>query len=318
MRLSRRRGNHAWVRNAGEKTHIERGPSRDAQPDQLSPASGRDIDDPPCSLGVEHNAPGHLRLYGHVAVDAERRTAFVRAHAVGEFVGARYQHNPAHRTIVERRTEFARAESVLRAGLQRWRGRQGRQRRRRGQRRWRWRRWRRARRGRRRGRRGWRGWRGRRRGKLVDGHGEFFPRGSKAEYTPRGEALWRRGRVARSEESPDIAVPVPIVVAGRGRVGRFGIKMPSRDPNTAIITVAVWVPVEPVGSAVRFVVRSPGGGGALHGPRLSETVMSHTGGGGGGGGEGGEGGEGGGAGGEGGEGGEGGVSGGEGGAGSSR
>eukprot|EP00964_Phaeocystis_antarctica_P014420 scaffold7934_cov62-Phaeocystis_antarctica.AAC.5 len=58
--------------NAGDKTHIVRSPSRDVQPDQLGPASGRDIDDPPRSLGVEHDAPGHLRLDGHVAVDAER------------------------------------------------------------------------------------------------------------------------------------------------------------------------------------------------------------------------------------------------------
>eukprot|EP00964_Phaeocystis_antarctica_P052257 scaffold30569_cov73-Phaeocystis_antarctica.AAC.2 len=58
--------------NTGAKAHIKGRSPRDAQPDQLSPASGRDIDDPPRSLGVEHNAPGHLRLYGHVAVDAER------------------------------------------------------------------------------------------------------------------------------------------------------------------------------------------------------------------------------------------------------
>eukprot|EP00964_Phaeocystis_antarctica_P023609 scaffold13189_cov64-Phaeocystis_antarctica.AAC.3 len=83
-------------------------------------------------------------------------------------------------------------------------------------------------------------------------------------YSPRGEALWRRGRVARREDRPEIAGPVPIVVAGRGCAGCDVIKMPSRDPTTAIITVAVWVPVEPEGSAVRFVVRSPGGGGALH------------------------------------------------------
>eukprot|EP00964_Phaeocystis_antarctica_P079573 scaffold49583_cov71-Phaeocystis_antarctica.AAC.4 len=56
------------------RAHITRTPPRDVQPDQLSPASGRDIDDSPCSRGVEHDAPGHLRLDGHVAVDAERRT----------------------------------------------------------------------------------------------------------------------------------------------------------------------------------------------------------------------------------------------------
>eukprot|EP00964_Phaeocystis_antarctica_P023608 scaffold13189_cov64-Phaeocystis_antarctica.AAC.2 len=116
-------GRHVWVQNAGEKTHIVCSSSRDVQPDQLSPASSRDIDDPPRSLRVEHDAPGHLRLDGHVAIDAERRTAFVEAHAVGELVGPRYQHDPAHRVIVERRTEFARADRVPRAGLK---GRQGR------------------------------------------------------------------------------------------------------------------------------------------------------------------------------------------------
>ena len=60
---------------AGEKAHISRIASRDVQPDQLSHASGSDIDDPPRSLGVEHDAPGHLRLDGHGAVDAERRRA---------------------------------------------------------------------------------------------------------------------------------------------------------------------------------------------------------------------------------------------------
>eukprot|EP00964_Phaeocystis_antarctica_P004981 scaffold2716_cov64-Phaeocystis_antarctica.AAC.6 len=102
---------------AGAKTHEDRSPPRDVQPDQLSPASGRDIHDPPRSLGVEHDAPGHPRLDGHVAVDAERRTAFVRAHVVGELVGARHQHDPAHRAIVERRNEVTRAERVPRAGL---------------------------------------------------------------------------------------------------------------------------------------------------------------------------------------------------------
>eukprot|EP00964_Phaeocystis_antarctica_P033491 scaffold18993_cov66-Phaeocystis_antarctica.AAC.1 len=120
---------------AGAKTHSVRSSSpRDVQPDQLGPASSRDVNDPPRSLGVEHDAPGHLRLDGHVAVDAERRSSGdtiivgvgvrdIRAHVVGELVGARCQHDPAHRTIVECRTEFARADRVPRAGLQRRRGR---------------------------------------------------------------------------------------------------------------------------------------------------------------------------------------------------
>eukprot|EP00964_Phaeocystis_antarctica_P022591 scaffold12559_cov63-Phaeocystis_antarctica.AAC.2 len=99
-----------------------------ARPDQLSPASGGDMDDPPRSLGVEHDAPSHLRLDGHVAVDAERRARaapFVRAHAAGKLVGARHQYDPAHRAIVECRNEITRAESVPRARLQRQRGWRG-------------------------------------------------------------------------------------------------------------------------------------------------------------------------------------------------
>eukprot|EP00964_Phaeocystis_antarctica_P009333 scaffold5059_cov72-Phaeocystis_antarctica.AAC.2 len=116
---------HAWVQ-CWRETHNFRSPSRDVQPDQFGPASGRDIDDPPRSLGVEHDAPGHLRLDGHVAVDAERRTALVGAHVVVELVGTRYQHDPAHRIIFERFTEFARADRVPRARLLRRRGRRGR------------------------------------------------------------------------------------------------------------------------------------------------------------------------------------------------
>eukprot|EP00964_Phaeocystis_antarctica_P094585 scaffold61261_cov66-Phaeocystis_antarctica.AAC.3 len=103
-------GRHVWVQNAGEKAHIVHSPS------------SRD-DDPPRSLGVEHDAPGHLRLDGHGAVDAERRAAAVDAHVVGELVGARYQHDFAHRIIFERFTEFARADRVPRAELQRRQGR---------------------------------------------------------------------------------------------------------------------------------------------------------------------------------------------------
>eukprot|EP00964_Phaeocystis_antarctica_P117224 scaffold81063_cov64-Phaeocystis_antarctica.AAC.1 len=110
MRTQAAMGHHAWVQCCGAKTHIVRSPPRDVQPDQLSPATSRDIDDPPCSLGVEHDAPGHLRLDGHVAVDAERRTAILGAHVVGKLVGTSHQHDPAHRAIAECRTEFARAD----------------------------------------------------------------------------------------------------------------------------------------------------------------------------------------------------------------
>eukprot|EP00964_Phaeocystis_antarctica_P068092 scaffold41237_cov49-Phaeocystis_antarctica.AAC.1 len=47
------------------------------------------------------------------------------------------------------------------------------------------------------------------------------------------------------------------------RVGRVGVQEPAGGAPAA--AVAVRVPVEPVGSAVRFVVRRPGGSGALHG-----------------------------------------------------
>eukprot|EP00964_Phaeocystis_antarctica_P161348 scaffold133318_cov72-Phaeocystis_antarctica.AAC.3 len=100
-----------------------RSPSRDVQPDQLGLASGRYIDGPPRSLGVEHDAPGHLRLDGHVAVDAERRRTAFAGHIVVKLVGARHQHDPSHRAIVECRNEITRAERVPRAGLQRRRGR---------------------------------------------------------------------------------------------------------------------------------------------------------------------------------------------------
>ena len=109
-------------------------PSRDVQPNQLSPASIRDIDDPPCSLGVKHDAPSHLRTNRHGAVDAERRAAFFGAHVIVKLVGARHQHDPAHRAIAKCRNEVARADRVPRAGLQRQRGRQGRRQGRRGRR----------------------------------------------------------------------------------------------------------------------------------------------------------------------------------------
>eukprot|EP00964_Phaeocystis_antarctica_P142532 scaffold107811_cov66-Phaeocystis_antarctica.AAC.1 len=103
---------HTWVRCCGAKAHIVCSPARDGQPVQLSPSSSRHIDDPPCSLGIEHDAPGLLRLDRHGAVDAERRTAMVEAHGVGELVAARHQHYPAHRAIAECRDEAARAVHV--------------------------------------------------------------------------------------------------------------------------------------------------------------------------------------------------------------
>eukprot|EP00964_Phaeocystis_antarctica_P040094 scaffold22937_cov60-Phaeocystis_antarctica.AAC.2 len=55
---------------------------------------------------------------------------------------------------------------------------------------------------------------------------------------------------------------VPVEIAGCGYAGRAGAKDPAGGAPAA---GAGWVPVEPVGSAVCFVVRCPGGGGALLG-----------------------------------------------------
>ena len=56
--------------------------------------------------------------------------------------------------------------------------------------------------------------------------------------------------------------PIPVEIAGCGYTGRGGaVKDPAAPAADA---VAVWVPVEPVGLAYAFVVRRPGGGGALH------------------------------------------------------
>ena len=103
------------------RAHIVSLPSLDVQPDELSPASGSDIDDAPHSLGIEHNPSSHLRLNGHVSVNAERRAvdvgstvafaalvvASVGAHGVVKLVGARNQQDSAHRGIVECRNEVA-------------------------------------------------------------------------------------------------------------------------------------------------------------------------------------------------------------------
>eukprot|EP00964_Phaeocystis_antarctica_P065898 scaffold39802_cov64-Phaeocystis_antarctica.AAC.1 len=45
-------------------------PPRDIKTDQFGRATGLDIDDAAQSLGVEHDAPGHLRLDGDGAVPA--------------------------------------------------------------------------------------------------------------------------------------------------------------------------------------------------------------------------------------------------------
>eukprot|EP00964_Phaeocystis_antarctica_P016822 scaffold9260_cov56-Phaeocystis_antarctica.AAC.2 len=95
------------------------------------------------------------------------------------------------------------------------------------------------------GRRGRRGWRWR---KLVDGH---------------VRALWRRGRVVGAEAGVVVTALVPVEIADRGRAWRVVVEKPAGFAPAAAI--AGWVPVEPEARAVRFVVRRPGGGGALHG-----------------------------------------------------
>ena len=65
------------------KAYIAGGPPRNVQSDQLGCATEPDTDDATQSPGVEHDAPGHLRLNGHGAVDAERRSLVFGAHGVG-------------------------------------------------------------------------------------------------------------------------------------------------------------------------------------------------------------------------------------------
>eukprot|EP00964_Phaeocystis_antarctica_P006879 scaffold3715_cov58-Phaeocystis_antarctica.AAC.4 len=81
--------------------------------------------------------------------------------------------------------------------------------------------------------------------------------------TPRGEALWRRGRVVGGNAGLVATVPIPIEIAGCGRARRVGVQDPAGGAPAAAVTGRV--PVQPEGSAVRFVVRCPGGRGALHG-----------------------------------------------------
>ena len=88
-------------------------PSRDVQPNQLRLSARHDGDDAPSSFGVEYDASGHLRLDGHVAIDAECRISQVnriaadtQAHILGELVDSRTQHDSRGRRIVERSNEF--------------------------------------------------------------------------------------------------------------------------------------------------------------------------------------------------------------------
>eukprot|EP00964_Phaeocystis_antarctica_P004634 scaffold2497_cov62-Phaeocystis_antarctica.AAC.2 len=100
----------------------------------------------------------------------------------------------------------------------------------------------------------------------MDGHVRVRPRGAAtaANCTPRGEALWRRGRVVGVNAGYVATAPIAVEIAGCGYVGRLGAH--AQEPaGGAPAAVAVRVPVEPVGRAVRFVVRRPGGRGALHG-----------------------------------------------------
>eukprot|EP00964_Phaeocystis_antarctica_P040350 scaffold23068_cov70-Phaeocystis_antarctica.AAC.1 len=80
---------------------------------------------------------------------------------------------------------------------------------------------------------------------------------------PRGEALWRRGRVVGVDAGRVATDPVPAEIAGCSRARRVGVQDPAGGAPAAAI--AVRVPVEPVVHAVRSVVRCPGGGGAVHG-----------------------------------------------------
>ena len=89
--------------------------------------------------------------------------------------------------------------------------------------------------------------------------------------SPGGAALWGRGPVGRVNAGLVITPHVPIEVTERGYVGFFVVKDPAAGlaaPVRACVTrpaaaIAVRVPVEPAGHAVRFVVGCAGEGGAL-------------------------------------------------------
>ena len=89
-------------------------PSCDVQTNQLRLSARQYGDDAPNSFGVEYDASGHLRLDGHVAIDAECRIsqnfnrieADTQAHIIGELVDSRTQHHSRGRRIVERSNEF--------------------------------------------------------------------------------------------------------------------------------------------------------------------------------------------------------------------
>ena len=60
--------------------------SRDIQPNQRDHPARLDIEDPAFTIAIKHHTSGHLRLDGHGAVYADRRTS---AHIGGKIVHAR-------------------------------------------------------------------------------------------------------------------------------------------------------------------------------------------------------------------------------------
>eukprot|EP00964_Phaeocystis_antarctica_P026136 scaffold14705_cov56-Phaeocystis_antarctica.AAC.1 len=81
-----------------------------------------------------------------------------------------------------------------------------------------------------------------------------------------------RGRVVGDDAGPIATTAVPVEISGCCCAGRSGVQDPAAYAEKA---VTVWVPVEPVGRAVRFVVRCPGGRGALHGVASRDDDVPH-------------------------------------------
>ena len=84
--------------------------SRDIQPNQPSRPTRHDMNDPAPTIGIEHHSSGHLRLDGHGAVDADRRTSItpvsMPAHVSGKAVRARRNPDLVHGAVADGRGEL--------------------------------------------------------------------------------------------------------------------------------------------------------------------------------------------------------------------
>eukprot|EP00964_Phaeocystis_antarctica_P136884 scaffold101375_cov60-Phaeocystis_antarctica.AAC.2 len=77
--------------------------SRDIQPNQPGCPARLDLEDPAPTIGIEHHASEHLRLDGHGAVDADRRTG---AHVSGKAVRARRDQYLVDGAVADGRSEL--------------------------------------------------------------------------------------------------------------------------------------------------------------------------------------------------------------------